>query len=82
MILGFLVVPMLFIILCTTSFVAGTLAKSIKARPDANSIMDPSSLRTVLLISRITFYVSSGASAIFLLVGFGVAVFWALGLFP
>lgn len=79
-ILAYAIITLLSCILCTSSFVAGVLAKSIRTRPESDQVMDRGSLQTVLAISRFTFYVSSGASAFLLLVGAGVAIFWVLGL--
>jgi hypothetical protein len=79
--LAYAIITLLSCILCTSSFVAGILAKSIQARPDADQVMDSTSLRTVLTISRVTFYVSSGASGFLLLVGAGAALLWVAGIF-
>ena len=80
--LAYAIITLLSCLLCTSSFVAGILAKSIQARPDADQVMDAGSLRTVLTISRIAFYISSGVSGFLLTVGAGLVVLWALGVFP
>ena len=78
--LAYAVFTLLSCILCTSSFVAGILAKSIQARPDSEKIMAPNDLRLVLIICKITFFISSGASGFLLCLGAGIGIFYALGL--
>ncbi|MGB2246154.1 MAG: hypothetical protein ACPH3N_00715 [Alcanivorax sediminis] len=80
--LGYAVITLLSCILCTSSFVAGILAKSVQSRPDSDQVMDAGSLRTVLVISKIAFYISSGVSGFLLALGAGLVVLWAFGIFP
>lgn len=74
------ILTLLFFILCTTSFVAGMLAKTIRARPDADEILDKGSLRTIIFICNIAYWISSGMSAGLLLLGATAGIFWLFGL--